>query len=319
MLYFIVNRGSGAGKSKAVWRQAKKCMIDSGIEYKAYGTKYKGHATQIADMLCQLPVDKVSIVIIGGDGTIHEVLNGITDFQKVRIGIIPAGSGNDFARGLKIGHDAKANVTQIAIHDRQDNIRNVDLGCVLVEDEPLPRVFGISSGLGMDAIVCKKVENSMLKKILNKLHMGKLCYVAMTIYTLFSMDTADFQLEFGRNGDETSQKMRAAHTMKSVIFLAAMNLRAEGGGVPMAPNAKPDDGVLSFSSASGIAKWKTFFCLPFLVAGKQKWIKGFEVYVADYVLLHTSKPVTLHADGEYLGEFQNVKYQSLPGLLQILN
>ena len=319
MLYFIVNRTSGTGKCEEIWKKAKKCLKDSMIEYKAYDTKYVGHATKIAMKLCELPQESVAVVVVGGDGTINEVLNGITDFKKVRLGIIPAGSGNDFAKGMHIKKDVIANITQIALHDRTDNMTRMDLGMVIYDGCTRPRVFGISSGLGLDAIVCKKAYRSGLKKLLNKLHLGKLTYVFTTIFSLFCMKTADVRMDMERTVQSESQPFRLRKDMHKVIFLAAMNLAAEGGGVPMAPSANGTNGCLAMSSASGIPKWRTFFCLPFLLAAKQEWINGFDLLYTDKATISLSKPTTLHVDGEYCGEVSKVTYECLPGFLNLLN
>lgn len=319
MLYFIVNRAAGTGKSEAIWRKTKKCLKDAVIDYKAYETKYVGHATRIASKLCEMPVDKVSIVVVGGDGTVNEVLNGITDFQKVRLGIIPAGSGNDFANGLNIKKDVAANVTQIALHDRIGNVRQIDLGMVIYNGCERPRVFGISSGIGLDAIVCKRALKSKLKSFLNRIHLGKLTYIFITIHSLFSMDTADGYIQLERKVKDSERTFKIDKRMEKVIFMAAMNLRAEGGGVPMAPKATGTNGCLALSSASGIAKWKTFLCLPFLVTANQEWIKGFDIHYTDKATIKLSKPMVLHADGEYCGNVTEVTYECLPGFLNLLN
>ena len=95
----------------------------------------------------------------------NEVLNGITDFEKVRFGMIPSGSGNDFGRGLWIAKNPKVGMHQIlkAIAREQNGIpvTRVDLGLVRWGEEE-SRIFGISSGIGLDAIVCKKALNSKL-------------------------------------------------------------------------------------------------------------------------------------------------------------
>lgn len=189
----------------------------------------------------------------------------------------------------------------------EHKIRRVDLGQVTFAERT--RLFGISSGVGMDAIVCKKVSESKLKKVMNFLHLGKFSYLIMTVYTLFSMKTTDIVVDFGK---ETKK-------IKKVIFFVGMNLRTEGGGVPMAPDALPNDGVLSFSSAAQIPKWRTFLCLPFLVLAKQKYLKGFDIVTADSAVFETKEPIILHADGEYLGQYTKIKYECLPGKLKLLN
>ncbi len=307
MLYFIVNNTSANGKCLNVLKKVTARLSERGAEYKLYRTNRKGHAAHIAAKLSRLPDYKITIIVIGGDGTVNEVLNGISDFEKVRLGIIPAGSGNDFAGGLKLGTDVNELVDRIIDNHLSDKIRRIDLGKVSFEN--CSRLFGISSGVGMDAIVCKKVSESRIKKLMNMLHLGRLSYLLMTVYTLFSMETADITADFGKE----------KRTINDVIYFVGMNLRAEGGGVPMAPDALPDDGMLTFSDAAGIPKWRTFLCLPFLVMAKQKRLRGFDIYPADRAVIETSKPMILHADGEYLGQYSRIEYECLPGKLKIIN
>ena len=98
-----------------------------------------------------------------------------------------------------------------------------------------------------------------------------------------------------------------------------MNLRAEGGGVPMAPDANPYDGKLSISSASGIPKWITFLCLPFLVAGKHTHIKGFNLVSCREASIHSSQKMTLHADGEYVADVTDLTFGVYPQKLRLMN
>ena len=104
-----------------------------------------------------------------------------------------------------------------------------------------------------------------------------------------------------------------------MIFAAAMNLRAEGGGVPMAPESVPDDGKISLSSASGIPKWKTFFLLPLLAMGKQGRIRGFDVKDGSEIGMELDQPVVLHADGEYCGDVQHICFHCMKNTLWLLH
>jgi diacylglycerol kinase family enzyme len=243
-------------------------------------------------------------------------------FEKVRFGMIPMGSGNDFGRGLNLPKDPTENWKMIQKHilAGKDSFRRIDLGQVTVLGQKHPRLFGISAGVGLDAIVCKKALRSGLKTFLNRIHMGKLTYILLTVQTLFSMDTADVELTYLL--DETAAEKAAtaseACTLNKMIFTAAMNLRAEGGGVPMAPNADPADGKLSVCSAYGIPKWRTFFCLPLLVAAKHEKLKAFQLKNCKSVRMSLSKPMIIHADGEYCGESAEVTFTCLPQKLKML-
>ncbi len=310
MLYFIVNQTAQTGKSSKVWEKVQTLLADVDVKYKFYMTEYENHATELARMISQMDDPDICIIVVGGDGTMNEVINGIVDFERVRFGIIPAGSGNDFGRGLGIGKNTEENVKRIvkAYQNGRECYRPMDLGKVSWDGGTRSRFFGISSGVGMDAIVCKKALHSGMKTFLNKLHLGKMTYILLTIQTLFSMDTATVEVEY----DKESRRF------ERLIFMAAMNLRAEGGGVPMAPKATPFDGRLSLSSASGIPKWRTFFCLPILVAARHERIKGFHVTDSTFARVTISKPFVLHADGEYCGDVTEATFTCETNKLHML-
>ena len=310
MLYFIVNETSRSGKTRQIWKDIQQSLIKADVSYEYMITQGRDHATKLASEISQRPEDNICIVVIGGDGTMNEVINGIADFDKVRFGIIPTGSGNDFGGGLDLPKSPEENLQRIISSYKagEDSYRAVDIGLVRWGQNQ-KKLFGISSGIGLDAIVCKKALSSKLKKVLNKLGLGSLTYVLLTIITLFSMKTADFEISYDNNKS----------TLKKTIFAAAMNLRAEGGGVPMAPDATPYDGKLSISSASGIPKWITFLCLPFLVAGKHTHIKGFNLVSCREASIHSSQKMTLHADGEYVADVTDLTFGIYPQKLRLMN
>lgn len=310
MLYFIVNETSRSGKTRQIWKDIQQSLIKADVSYEYMITQGRDHATKLASEISQRPEDNICIVVIGGDGTMNEVINGIADFDKVRFGIIPTGSGNDFGGGLDLPKSPEENLQRIisSYKSGEDSYRAVDIGLVRWGQNQ-KKLFGISSGIGLDAIVCKKALSSKLKNVLNKLGLGSLTYVLLTIITLFSMKTADFEISYDNNKS----------TLKKTIFAAAMNLRAEGGGVPMAPDATPYDGKLSISSASGIPKWITFLCLPFLVAGKHTHIKGFNLVSCREASIHSSQKMTLHADGEYVADVTDLTFGVYPQKLRLMN
>ncbi|MBR0131950.1 MAG: YegS/Rv2252/BmrU family lipid kinase [Lachnospiraceae bacterium] len=307
MYYFIVSAASAGGKGLTVWNAVKKGLSNTDVKYKAYRTEHKGHAGELAKKISELPDEDIRIVILGGDGTVNEVINGITDLSKVKLGVIPVGSGNDFCRGLGI----KGSVSEILrgiLERKGEDYTAVDLGEVET-DEYGSRLFAISSGFGLDAIVCKTVDESKGKKVLNSLGLGKLSYGIQTVFSLFSMDTF-------RAGGESDLETRLYN---DVIFAAVMNMRAEGGGVPMAPGADPFDGHLSVCCAHDIPKWKTFMYFPKLLAAKHENIEGFDIFETFSLNMVLNKPVVLHTDGECVGEVSKLHFECKAGALKLIN
>ena len=310
MYYFIVNYTGGSGKTKKTWNRIHFLLNEKGIEYKAYVTKRVGHAQELAARISEMEDEDIRLVVVGGDGTINEVLNGITDFSRIRFGVIPTGSGNDFARGLNISKNPDEALDLILASARG---MTIDLGEVIIGDGDR-RVFGISSGIGLDAIVCKKNLNSKTKKFLNKIGLGSLSYVIKTITTLFSMEKYSVRVKMNNSKGDGINVIR----FNDLIFLASMNFAAEGGGVPMNPGARADDGLLSICAVSGIPKWRAFLMLPVLVKGKHVKKKGFLLEDVESLVFDAEKPMVLHADGEYLGDVTHIEMRVLKDILNIL-
>ncbi|MCI7790234.1 MAG: diacylglycerol kinase family lipid kinase [Lachnospiraceae bacterium] len=306
MIYFIVNEHSRSGKGADVWKQLEELLKKEEVPYQARRTEYAGHAVQIAEEISSLEDEEMKLVAVGGDGTINEVVNGIVDFEKIQFGAIPTGSGNDFARGLGILETPQEILLRIL---ESKGTKRIDIGSVSWEGCEKPRLFLISSGVGMDALVCKKALTSKLKKILNRLHLGKLTYLLITIQTILSMQTADTRVVIDQNRKTL---------YKNQIFSAAMNFRAEGGGIPMAPDADAQDGLLSVCTIHGIPKLLTFFVLPFLVAAKHERFRGVKIENCTACDLYMNKPLVLHTDGEYCGDVTEAHFKCLPGKLRIL-
>ena len=164
MYHFIVNIHGGSGKAFLKWNKIRAFLKTKKVEFKVHVPQRVGHAMQIAKEVSALPEDDIKIVVVGGDGTINEVLNGITDFSRVKLGVIPTGSGNDFARGVKLPRHNQKKALDIILKSKGD--KKIDLGRSTVLSTGDSRIFGISSGFGLDAIVGTGLNEAKIKKIL---------------------------------------------------------------------------------------------------------------------------------------------------------
>ena len=310
MLYFIANETARTGKGIGVWRTVQKELRAKKIPYKVFMTNYHGHATELAKTVSEMDEEDICLIVVGGDGTINEVVNGVTDFEKVRISLIPAGSGNDFARNLGISKDPLVRLEHIleAKEKGTECFERIDLGKVTF-DHNKERLYAISSGIGMDALVCKKMFTSKAKVLMNKLGMGKVSYLIVTLQSLFGMEKADMAVSVDGNGIQN---------FKGGIFAAAMNAKAEGGGIPMAPKASVQDGLLSICIAHKFTKFGCLLRLPFLAVGKHAHFHGFWVFDCKKMNINSKKPMALHTDGEYLGDVKEVTYSCLPGKMRFM-
>lgn len=305
MFYFIVNEQGGSGKTVGVWNRVQKILDERGVKYQKFVPEAKGYAAVLGEIISEKEDDDIRLIVVGGDGTINEVLNGIRSFERVKFMVIPTGSGNDFSRGLGLPLKNTEKIVDMILNST--GTKAIDLG--VAESCGRRRFFGISSGLGLNALVGTEINRSKIKVVMNKLHLSSLSYAVMTVKMLFSMKTSDFKVSFDGGPMQVFDR---------TIFMAAMNFPCEGGGVPMAPKASASDGKISFTFASGIPKWKCFLAFPFLLAARQDLVKGFFMKEARTVDVFTSEPAVSHTDGELFGRVNKIHYECLAGKLKVL-
>ena len=280
---FIVNPQARSGRGKKIWERMEPELKRRNIDFGVHITKKKGHAGKIADRL-SAPGQQRTIVVMGGDGTVNEVLNGLNISENITLGYIPVGSGNDFARGLGIPEKPEKALRTVLSPKK---IVRMDVG--VLSDGVRTRRFGVSGGMGFDASVCHAVSVSRWKKILNRLHLGKLTYAVVAVGTLLRNKPvrAELTMESGKK-----------QVFDRLVFAAFMNLPYEGGGFRFSPEASPEDGALDVVVAHGLSVLKILFLLPLAFLGKHVGFKGISILRCKSVQVEAEAALPLHTDGE---------------------
>lgn len=307
MYHFIINPHSRSQKSLKVWSVVKKELENRQIHYEAYYTRYVLHAAEIADEICKSGTGVKKIIILGGDGTVNEVINGIPDFDKVLLGYIPSGSSNDLARSLQLPKDPLEGLNRILT---PTNFKYVDIGEISMTGATRSRKFAVSTGAGFDAAICEEILQTNLKKFLNKFGLGKFSYLVVAIKQLVS---APFI-----NGTITIDG-KVTKSYKKILLVTSMIHKYEGGGLKLVPTANPSDGKLSVCIVSGLSRGKLFFLLPTLLIGKHIYFKGVNTFHCKTLEIHTELPAKVHVDGEFPGSFEHFKISCAPKQLRIMN
>ena len=308
MITFIVNEASGRGRGGKIWRALRREMLEQELPFRAWCTRSSGEATALAQLACQDAQELQKLVVVGGDGTVNEVLNGISDFAQIALGVVPIGSGNDFVRGLGLPRDPRAALERVFAASGDARI---DLGQVCVDGQA-PRHFGISAGIGMDAWVCAQVDASRAKAGLNRFGLGSFSYGLMTLSAAWNLETANGNVTF------TTPYGRHRQDLSNLIFLACMNFPWEGGGVPIAPEASAVDGCFSVCFAENLGRSQVFAKLPLLALGRHPHTEGVTLLKASRVEVQLEMPLYVHADGEVPGRVRRVTFDVLPQKLRVL-
>lgn len=307
MYHFIINPKSSSGKGIRHWWTVKDELDRQQITYTADFTKRVGHAIELAKKICQVNEGPKNIVVLGGDGTLNEVINGIDDFDEVILGYIPSGSSNDLARSLKIPKNPLKALTNIL---KPNKFIYLDYGEMTFEDgNQKLRRFGCSSGLGYDAGVCEEVQRSVLKKRLNGLGAGKFIYLAIAIKQLLTTELQDATI--------TVDNIKT-NKYKKVLLVSNMIHKFQGGGLKMAPEANPTDGKLSICLVHGLPRALIVLLFPTILFGKHVHFRGIETFNCSSIEIKLDKKFAVHTDGEVPAFSSHVKVRCIPRKIRMI-
>ncbi len=296
MYHFIINPKSSSGRGIRYWWVVKDELDKQQIEYNTYFTKHMGHATELARQVCEDNAGIKNIVILGGDGTVNEVINGILDFSEVLLGYIPSGSSNDLARSLKIPRDPLEALSRIL---KPSKFQYLDHGMItFIDKEQEPRRFTCSSGMGYDAAVCLEVQESPLKKNLNRFGAGKFVYIAIAIKQVLTAPRVTATVTVDGIKKDLFHK---------VLLISNMIHKYEGGGLLMAPNADPNDGKLTVTLVHSLSKAMVLFLLPTIFTGKHIRHRGVETFHCSEIEIQTDIKAAVHTDGEVPAVCSHIK------------
>ncbi len=288
MLNLIVNPiagGKNGEKMKNNLSLIESRLKEKNAKYRIYFSEYKGHAKKLTEELIDSGVD--NIIAVGGDGTLHEVINGFKDFDKVALGIIPCGTGNDFASSLKIPENINGAVDLI-----------LDGKPSYTDFLQLPSVRCINIvGIGIDVDVLKKYE-ALKKK-------NKWGYTKCLIKTLMKFDYTDFTAEY--NGKKEKFRSFIACVANGVTY---------GGGIPICPVAETNDNKLDFVAIREMKKLKIIGAFIKLKKGKVLSLKQAHHEKATMIKITTKTPYTVNVDGELYDNIE-FKVKVVPNMLRV--
>lgn len=297
MYHIIINPTSKSGKGLSIWRTLKSILDEKEIPYNLYESTYTGHVAELTRQITSSG-QPVNLIVLGGDGTVNEALQGIENFDKVSIGYIPTGSSNDLARALKLSHSPEELLLQIL---DGTHAHMVDLGILTYESNSeitsrlhsrsvhKSRYFVVSSGIGFDAAVCEEALSSPIKDTLNKLRLGKLTYLCIALKQLFAAKAISCEITLDGKKNIFVPKL---------LFTAFMIHPYEGGGFCFCPQADDSDGLLDLCVVGDLPKLLILMALPTAFFGKHYLFPKINHYTASSVQLKTSSPLWVHTDGE---------------------
>lgn len=299
--HFIINPIAGRGRTYKAIKHIRSLLNNSDINYQITITKAPKHATEIAKHAAN---NSDVIVAIGGDGTVNEVTNGLINSNS-SLGVIPLGSGNDFAKMLYIPNGLQK-AFDIIINNET---KLIDIGKVVtrinnkqkseVYDE---RYFFNGIGVGFDASVA--FESSKIKSL-----RGLPLYITALFKALLKYKTPHLSIDI--DGKAFLDK----------FFLVTIgNGKCSGGGFYLTPDAELCDNYFDICYVNKINLFQIFKIFPSVLKGLHGKFKEVNFLKAKNLIIDSKDKFYVHADGEIVGNHvNNVEITLIPNAIKVIS
>ncbi|WP_282071880.1 diacylglycerol/lipid kinase family protein [Polaribacter atrinae] len=278
--FIIANPISGNRNFSKQWKEIQQLLNNKKIDFSFAFTKFSKHEIELVDTAIQQGFR--NIISIGGDGTLHNVVNGImmqryAKTSDITIAVIPQGTGNDWIKSYNIPNNVEKAIEIIS----KKNIILQDIG--VLEHENKTTFFNNVAGLGYDGYIVNKLKT--LKRF------GSLAYILSGIAGLFFYKKTVFKIIF-------NDKVLETNCLMTVFGICKFS----GGGMQFTKNVNSTDGLLDITIAKNLTIFDLIFNLRKLYSGKIVDHKKIETYKTKEIRVvpQTEKPF-IQADGELIG------------------
>ena len=292
---FIFNPAAGKGRGVRHLRAIREAVTAAGFTPDFRHTQEPGHGAALAEAAARDGVD--TVVAIGGDGTVGEVVAGLMRVDAARrpaLGLIPVGTGNDYAKVLKLKPgDFRAAALTLAARIT----RPLDVG------EVNGRFFANGFGLGFDGTVA---ENAAAIRFVE----GFPAYLVSVFKTLSSWKNFELSVE----SDEGAWNGRALLACVSIGSCC-------GGGFYLTPDALPDDGLFDLCTLGDFGKLEAIANLPKALKGAHVGHPKVAIRRSRRIVLRSDRPLTAHLDGNLIlrvGHSEPLVFRIHEGALRVI-
>lgn len=267
------------------------------------GTVYPTHAIELAKQAAEEGYDLV--IAMGGDGTAHEVMSGLMQVPAEKrpiMGIVPIGSGNDFAYSVGITQKADHALAHAL---KAENVKPVDIG-VMTDEHGRKEYFDNTLGIGFDAVVTIRSHKLPIVK-------GFLMYLTAVIQTIIlNHNPAKLHIETEKESWDTS-----------ALMVTACNGPREGGGFMLSPNSKNDDNTMEYLIVNKVSRAMMFRLVPEFMKGTHMRFQQISMGEFQKLSISSDQPLYIHADGEIFTSFgsnlKKVSFEILPQALKVVH
>lgn len=300
--FVIVNPNAGRKKGEKDWLEIAGLLNDAGIKFTNVFTKHPNHAVKLARKYIEAGFKK--IIVVGGDGTLNEVVNGVFTQTKyptkdIILSMIPVGTGNDWGRSFNIPTNYKKAIELIA--REKTFVQDVGKVQYISKDLLKQRHFINMAGLGFDAMVTRRTN-----KVKSEGKSGPFSYLISLFSSLINY-----------NHKKVKIKMDDAELKADVFTMSVAICRFNGGGMMQAPNAIPDDGLFDVTVITRLSRLLVIRSVKKLYDGSFLKMPQVKTFRSQKVEIESDPPMYLETDGESLGHTP-MSFEVVPLSIQVV-
>ena len=301
--FVIVNPTSGAGHGLKDYPKIAKLLRDNQIYHDAVFTEHQYHATELAVEAVNKGYRK--IIVVGGDGTLNEVVNGLfiqkqCEPKDIRLAVIAVGTGNDWVRTFGI----PSNYSQAIRAIKEGKTFLQDVGAVSYTESKFTqtRYMVNVAGLGFDAFVISIFNHWKAKG-----YKGRWLYIASILKAYFKYKSSGVKISVDGN-----------QIFNNLLFSMAVGIcKYNGGGVQQLPKAVADDGLLDITLIKPLHWWHIVFRLRRLFDGGIYSIGHVKHAQGKHIRIESTPPIRLECDGELMG-YTDVEISVVPQAIRVV-
>ena len=280
--FLIMNPTSGNGKSKKSWQHISRLLKNHGIRFSFAFTEYSKHESELAQDAIKNGFTK--IISVGGDGTLHHIVNGImsqnvVETHTIQLAVIPIGTGNDWVKTYNI----PAKIEKSILNIKNGKPITQDIGKLITENHT-DIYFNNVAGIGYDGYVVNKLKK--LKKF------GAIAYLLSGVYGLLFYKKSQFKIEFNNQ------------TIQEKCLMTIFGIcKFSGGGMQFTKDVNPADGLLDITIAKNLTLLDLLLNLPKLYNGNIVHHKKVTTYKTNSIKvtpISTEEKPFIQADGELI-------------------
>lgn len=308
MYQIIVNPSAGAGKGYRIWKRLEKQLENDSQEYRVFFTERQGDASEIARVLTADKDEAKILIVVGGEGTYNEVLNGVSFKGMVTLGYVPAGHRNALSKGFQSYIKVNGQIKRV-LHPKYYRMMNYGI-LTSGGDEIFNRRFAGRCGIGLDAAICHNLLCSSARTQMGRMRLNRMLQFGIGMKQLVLAKPVKGHIIF-----DHTKRVEFNH-----LYFMTFHVCGDDGKKKKSTleYTECDGGKMRVYVANSSRKGNMVPILMDVIMGIRKKERGVRVFECSEASVHLNRPLAVHVDGESCMCQQDMEIRCIPRRVRVI-